>query len=154
SSELLARRDSLTPWEVMVAEDAQANAIVAFDARAAASLDGEERRFMERLNQYRLVLGLRPLQIDERCNVGSRKHSHEMVELGYFGHLSPVARNRTPTDRVRLEGFTGGVGENCIKGSCDGLGAFEGWYHSPGHHRNLIAGGPQLGVGAVNSHTM
>ncbi|MFO0980944.1 MAG: HEAT repeat domain-containing protein [Planctomycetota bacterium] len=154
STELLAKRAALTPWEVMLAEELRDAAVLCFNASCATSLDHEERRFIDRLNEYRAALGLPMLQIDERCVVAARKHSEEMVELGYFGHISPLARNRTPTDRVRLEGFAGGVGENCLKGSADGVGAFEGWYHSPGHHRNLIGGGPQVGVGATADHAM
>jgi HEAT repeat protein len=153
-ADLLRQSGRLTPWEVMVVEDALADLVDLYNERVACSLDGVEREFVAVLNRYRRVLGLVPFEVEERLNVSARKHSQEMVDLGYFGHISPVARNRGPTDRARLEGFAGGVGENCLAGQVDGRGAFEGWYRSPGHHRNLVSGGPQLGVGAVNSHAM
>lgn len=155
ADELLRRANEMTPWERMIAEDLRADAVDAFnDRRVATSLDAAELRFVAALNAYRRALGLRPLEIDERLVVASRKHSQEMADLGYFAHVSPVARNRTPGDRARLEGFSGGVGENCLAGRSDGDGAFEAWYRSPGHHRNLVSSGPQLGVGATPDHGM
>ncbi len=154
SAELLRRAGRLTPWERLEVTLARADAIELYNERCAYSLDREERRFVRVLNRYRRVLGLPPFEVEERLNAAARNHSREMVDLGYFGHISPVPRNRTPTDRVRLEGYNGGVGENCLAGRVDGRGAFEGWYHSPGHHRNLVSGGPHLGVGSVAGHSM
>ncbi|MBI4882000.1 MAG: HEAT repeat domain-containing protein [Planctomycetes bacterium] len=152
--ELLRQRERLTPWEILLLEEIQADAIDLYNASCACSLDGEERRFVAVVNAYRRALGLFPFEVEERLNVSARKHSREEVVLGYFGHISPVARNRTPTDRARREGYAGGVGENCLGGHADGAGAFEGWYHSPGHHRNLVSGGPHLGIGATRDHGM
>jgi hypothetical protein len=147
AAEILRHRKRLTPWERLVIETIVADAIDSYNAKAATSLDAVEREFVRILNSYRRTLGLRPFELEERLNVSAKKHSQEMVDLGYFGHGSPVPRNRTPSDRVRLEGYNGGVSENCLAGSGTGRGAFEGWYHSPGHHRNMIGGGPHLGVG-------
>ncbi len=153
-NELLRQRAALTPWEILQIEEALFDAVETYNHRVATSLDEVEMDFVVRLNQYRRILGLRPFELEERCNVGSRKHSQEMIDLGYFGHISPLARNRGPSDRVRLESYNGGVGENCLGGHVNGSGAFEGWYHSPGHHRNLVSRGIHLGVGAVANHSM
>lgn len=156
ATELRRHLAALTPWEAWLSEELLADAVEQFNARVASSLDRVERDFVAVVNGYRRVLGLRPFEIEERCNQAARKHSREMVDLGYFGHVSPIARNRTPTDRVRLEGYSGGVGENCLVGggAIDGRGAFEAWYHSPGHHRNLVSGGIHLGTGAADGHRM
>jgi uncharacterized protein YkwD len=154
ASELLRQPEALTPYEAYLAQDIRDTAIETLNERMALSLDVEERRFAQRLNDYRRALGLAPFELEERLDVAARKHSQEMVDLGYFGHISPVARNRSPSDRVRLEGYSGGVGENCLAGQVDGVGAFEGWYRSPGHHRNLVSGGIHLGVGATGDHAM
>jgi len=150
-ADLLRYRKKLTPWEVLQTELMLADAIEGYNETCATSLRPVERQFMRINNRYRRILGLRPFEIEERLNVAARKHSQEMVDLGYFGHISPVARNRGPSDPVRLEGYNGGVGENCLSGSASAQGAFEGWYHSPGHHRNLISGGIHLGVGVASS---
>jgi Cysteine-rich secretory protein family len=147
SAEILRHHKRLTPWEHLVIEIMIADAIDSYNSRVTVSLDGTEREFVRILNSYRRILGRRPFELEERLDVASKKHSQEMVDLGYFGHMSPVPRNRSPSDRARLEGYHGGVGENCLSGSSAARGAFEGWYHSPGHHRGMIGGGPHLGVG-------
>ncbi|MEZ5964742.1 MAG: HEAT repeat domain-containing protein [Planctomycetota bacterium] len=155
ADELLRHADQLTAWERLLVEDLRDDAIATFGREVAAtSLDVDERAFLETLNEYRRLLRLRALEPDERLVRSSRKHCEEMVRLGYFGHVSPVAERRTPTLRAKLEGFAGGVGENCLAGAVDGRGAFEGWYHSPGHHRNMVGAGPLLGVGATQDHGM
>lgn len=156
SAELLLQEKELTFWEMWVARRMQIEAMERYNRQAATSLDKEEREFIEILNGYRKMMGLHPFEVEERCVVAARKHSQEMVDLNYFGHISPVKRNRTPTDRVKLEGYGGGVGENCLgsSGYVDARGAFEGWYHSPGHHRLLISGSEQVGVGAADNHRM
>lgn len=154
--ELLIQEKQLTPWERWIARTLRIEAMERYNGEMATSLDREERAFIAILNDYRKMLGLHPFEVEERCVVAARKHSQEMVDLGYFGHVSPVRRNRSPTDRVRLESFNGGVGENCLasSGHVSARGAFEGWYHSPGHHRLLISGSPQVGVGAADGHRM
>lgn len=153
-ADLMRVQQQLTPWERWLVEEQLAEAIDIYNGQAAFSLDATEWQFVDVLNRYRRVLGLQPFEVEERMNAASRKHSQEMVDLGYFGHISPVARNSGPSDRVRLEGYGGGVGENCLGGSVDGRGAFEGWYHSPGHHRGMVSRSPHLGVGAARSHSM
>jgi len=154
AEELERNRLQLTPWERLILDELRFDAIDRYNAECASSLDDAERQFVAVVNQYRRILGRAPFEIAERLNVAARKHSREMVELGYFGHISPVARNRTPTDRVRREGYGGSVGENCLGGHADGRGAFEGWYHSPGHHRGMVGEGPHLGIGATRDHGM
>lgn len=152
--EMLTQRDRLTPWERLALEDFRADAIDRYNARCVTSVDAEERRFLAVVNDYRRALGRRPFELEERLVTSARKHSREMRDLGYFGHVSPIERHRGPTDRARLEGYGGGVGENCLGGRVDGRGAFEGWYHSPGHHRGMVSDSPEMGIGATRDHGM
>ncbi|MBI4880961.1 MAG: HEAT repeat domain-containing protein [Planctomycetes bacterium] len=118
-----------------------------YNATCASTASDEERRFVRILNDYRVMLGLRCLEMDDRLVVACRKHSQEMQDLGYFAHESPVSENRTPQMRAAREGFGGGVGENCAV-SGDAQDAFDGWYNSSGHHRLLVgAGAAQVGIG-------
>ncbi len=118
-----------------------------YNQTAPMSATDEERRFAKILNDYRVMLGLQPLELDDRLVSCCRKHSQEMQDMDYFAHESPVAENRSPNDRARKEGYGGGVLENCAVSS-DAQDAFNGWYTSSGHHRGLIAGGvTQLGIG-------
>lgn len=101
---------------------------------------------MDATNAYRVLMGKPLLEIDERLVRAARKHSQEMVDLGYFAHASPVAEHKSPGQRCALEGYSGGGAEN-IATAADGQGAFVGWYTSSGHHRNMLGGHRQFGVG-------
>jgi len=120
--------------------------IYEFNATGPLSATDDERRYARILNDYRLMLGLDAMELDDRLVVASRKHSQEMLDMSYFAHESPVAENRSPGMRAQKEGYSGGVMENCAT-SRDAQGAFDGWYTSSGHHRGLITGSKQLGIG-------
>ncbi len=121
-----------------------------YNDSCTTSLDPEERAVIDHTNEYRRMLGLRVLEIDERLARAARKHSAEMAELDYFGHESPVEAHRSPSARARLEGYGGGVAENCAGGS-NGESAFQGWYGSSGHHRNMLGSHVQIGVGRADN---
>ena len=54
---------------------------------------------------------------------------------------------RSFTDRAALAG-TSASAENIFAGSSDPHGANNGWFYSPGHHRNMFAGGHnRIGLG-------
>lgn len=147
-------RAELSPWERAVLRDHFWDALDRWNATALTSADPDEHSNYVATNKYRRTLLLAPFELDERLVVAARGHSQEMKELGYFGHDSPTEKLRTPSDRARVAGYGGGVGENCYAGGGGGRGAFEGWYHSPGHHRGMVSGGPHLGVGTDTTHTL
>jgi hypothetical protein len=121
------------------------------NATAPSIATDEERRFAAILNDYRVMLGLDPLELLDALVMAARKHSQEMHDLGYFAHESPVEGRRHPADRARLEGYSGSVLENCAV-SGDPRDAFEGWYRSSGHHRGLITDRARvLGAGQSQS---
>ncbi|MSR47771.1 MAG: hypothetical protein EXS13_12040 [Planctomycetes bacterium] len=147
-------RAELTPWERAVLRDFHWDALDEYDARALTSADLEEQANLTVLNEYRRTLLLAPFELDERMVIAARGHSQEMKDIGYFGHDSPTEKLRTPTDRVRVAGYGGGAGENCYAGGGGGRGAFEAWYHSPGHHRGMVSGGPHFGCGTDTTHAL
>jgi len=125
-------------------------AIEAYNAEAArkAELARGELENIAAVNAYRETLGLLPLEIDVRLVKAARGHSQEMARLGYFSHDSPTAGRSTFTDRMRLEGYQAGGGENILQGAQTGQQAFWIWFESPGHHRNMAAADFQsIGVG-------
>ncbi|MBL8843624.1 MAG: hypothetical protein JNL90_19035 [Planctomycetes bacterium] len=115
------------------------------------SADESERACMDATNDYRRMMGRPLLEIDERLVRAARKHSEEMDALHYFSHGSPVAANASFGGRCAREGYRGASGEN-IAGAGDGVGAFRGWYGSSGHHRNMLGGHQQFGVGRAGSY--
>jgi len=115
------------------------------------SLDDQERIVLELNNDYRWMLGRRVMEADERLIRAARDHSEEMEELGYFSHSSPRPENSSPGKRARKRGYPGGGAEN-IAGSGSGRGAFNAWYNSSGHHRNMLGRHAQIGIGRGGEH--
>lgn len=147
----LARYDAVFAREKIGLQNAQIEwneAVRKYDAdEVLTSADEEERACVLITNDYREMMGVRLLEIDERLVRAARKHSEEMVRLGYFEHYSPVAANANPGLRCAHEGFPGYGGENIAGGGRRGRDPFDGWYHSSGHHRNMLGNHQQIGVG-------
>jgi len=117
------------------------------------TVDDEERANVAAVNEYRWMMGLHCVKIDERLVRCARKHSIEMEQLDYFEHDSPTPQLKTPTLRARREGYGGGVSENIARGASTGVQAFWQWYKSSGHHRNmLMPGHTDLGCGSARHH--
>jgi hypothetical protein len=98
----------------------------------------EEMQQVAITNDYRIMMGRHALEIDPRLIESARGHSHEMTQLGYFEHESPVAANRTPQDRMRNAGYEAPGGENISLGAEAPKATHLLWYNSSGHHRNIL----------------
>jgi uncharacterized protein YkwD len=125
--------------------------ILAYNEKVATSATREERDNVLAVNEYRMMMGRHPVKIDERLVRAARGHSIEMVKLDYFAHESPTAGLRSPGERAAKEGYGGGVGENIATGAGTGREAFDLWFHSSGHHRNMISRGwTEMGCGRAS----
>lgn len=111
----------------------------------------EEVRGIRRLNELRLLLGLRPLAIDVKLCAACRDHSKDMAEKGFFSHDSPVPGKARFSDRARNFGTTASA-ENIHKGSTDGPDAITSLWHSPGHLKNMMRGWRRTGLGHYEKH--
>ena len=111
-----------------------------------AQLDPEEAAGILDLNLLRVRLGLRALAIDPKLCIAARDHSNDMRTLGFFAHESPVEGKRTPMDRAARAG-TSAHSENIAGGQSTGAGANEGWWYSPGHHKNMTGDHARVGLG-------
>jgi uncharacterized protein YkwD len=69
-----------------------------------------------------------------------------METLKFFAHESEVPGKREPWDRARNFGTTAD-GENIFMGVPDGNRANLAWFHSPGHHKNMLAVHSRIGMG-------
>jgi uncharacterized protein YkwD len=115
-------------------------------------LDALEAQQIRRLNVIRIWCGLTPLAIDLKLVDASRGHCKDMKSLNFFAHESPVSGKRTPWDRARLAG-TSASGENIAAGYNSAEAVTMGWWHSPGHFKNMMNGGfRRIGVGRVDQH--
>lgn len=123
--------------------------VEAYNRSMAHLMNRAEAANTRLVNEYREMLGLMPLEVDERLLQSARRHSKEMIDLKYHGHDSPTPHLRTPEKRMRAAGYDGwGMGENYALHYDVADKAFWGWFNSPGHHRTMTtAGYTSIGVG-------
>ena len=131
--------------------DAKSRETLTANVKTARQLNPEEARTILALNLTRNLLGLPVLAIDLRLSVAARDHSKDMLKRKFFAHESPVPGKKTPWDRARRFGTTAS-GENIALGYHDGIAANLGWFHSPGHHKNMLGAHTRVGVGRVGSY--
>ena len=86
------------------------------------------------------------MAIDPDLTGAARDHSADMESLKFFAHESPVPGKKTPGDRAQRFG-TSYSGENIAMGTIDGTAANQMWWHSPGHHKNMLGSHGRVGVG-------
>ena len=125
--------------------------VLAGNAAVARDLDPEEARGIQRLNQIRIVVGLPAQAIDRGLVTACRVHSEDMATKGFFDHESPVAGRETPWKRAEAAG-TSAAAENIAAGTESGVEAIRMWWHSPGHHRNMLGGHQRTGLGRSERH--
>jgi uncharacterized protein YkwD len=125
--------------------------VQAYNDGVSTSLTKEERACVKATNEYRMMFGLKALKVFEPLVQAARKHSEEMVRLGFFEHNSPTPANRTPAQRCQREGASYS-GENIAMGMGTGYAAFHAWYTSSGHHRNILARHNSIGIGQHQLH--
>jgi hypothetical protein len=117
---------------------------------ADTQMVGVELECAKITNEYREMQGRCILEIHKALGIAAKKHSQEMVDLSYFAHESPTPELRTPGDRVKKEGYVGPCGENICTGYGDARAAFNAWYNSSGHHRNMLSDmWNHIGLGCV-----
>jgi uncharacterized protein YkwD len=118
-----------------------------FNAMAKTDMSVQEQQCASLTNQYREMFGRRILAYNNKLVHSSQKHCKWMADVGQLSHFESDPKSRTPYDRMGLEGYTKGISENCAF-ALGAAGAFEGWRHSSGHHRNmLMPGHTEFGVG-------
>jgi uncharacterized protein YkwD len=110
-----------------------------------AKLPQAEARGIRDLNRIRLLLGLKALKIDLALCEAARDHCQDMAAKGFFAHESPVPGKRSPWDRAKNFG-TSANAENISRGAT-GAEVNQQWFHSPGHHRNMLGDHGRVGLG-------
>jgi uncharacterized protein YkwD len=105
------------------------------------------------LNDYREMLGLHLLAIEQRLFEAAQKHSEWMNQSGNMDHYQPNPATRTPSDRAKREGYDSPVSENVAFGYHTAVSVHGGWYNSSGHHRNMISKTMhEIGVGKSGTY--
>jgi len=126
--------------------DSKSREILAANALVAGQLERQEARTIAACNLTRVILGLPALAIDLKLCAAGRDHSTDMRNLKFFAHISPVEGKKEPWDRAKRFGTTA-TGENIAQGPRNGSEANDMWFHSPGHHKNMLADHKRIGVG-------
>jgi uncharacterized protein YkwD len=158
--ENLLTNASLPDWKREIISRYVSEAIMQYNKTVKHSMTKLELEAVSYGNDYRMLLGRRALEIDERLVQAGRKHSKETAKLGLHGHDEPTKGQENPQQRCKLEGYDNSVGENFSGYAPSGLEAIGasksiitpnkigGWFYSAGHHRNMISTSHrQIGVG-------
>ncbi len=125
--------------------DDAARRVLVENASLTGQVDPDAARGIAALNRLRVALGLRPLLIDPKLCLASADHSNDMRTLNFFAHESPVPGKTTSADRAKNFGASASA-EN-IAQAREPLDAIEMWWHSPGHHRNMLGDHKRVGLG-------
>ena len=107
------------------------------NAKHEGEVPAEALEGIRDLNELRSLLGLRVLLVDPKLCLACAEHSEDMKTLGFFSHQSPVRGKETPRKRAAKAGTTASS-ENISQGARTPQAVNRGWWHSPGHHVNML----------------
>ena len=111
------------------------------------TLDAEEIRFAELINQYRQANGKPRLTVSVNLNRMASWHAKDMADKNYFSHTDSLGRS--PSTRGTQCEAPSGVGENIAAGNSRDTAqeAFDAWKASSGHNQNMLNGSyKQIGI--------
>ncbi|MDZ4662749.1 MAG: CAP domain-containing protein [Pseudomonadota bacterium] len=108
----------------------------------AASLDSEERLFLELINNYRLQHNISEMKVSEALTNAAKWLSEDMATFRYFQH-QPDSQKRTMALRLSQFGYSYEkystiIAENIAAGNSEAAKTFEQWKNSPGHNTNML----------------
>lgn len=108
--------------------------------------DAAEQSVRALVDAERGKAGCTALRWDDRLARAADKHSADMANQDYFSHTSQDGRS--PSDRVKAEGYNSGAGENIAAGQETPESVMKTWMNSPGHRANILnCDYKSLGVG-------
>lgn len=114
------------------------------------TLSKTEQELFEKTNLLRSTLGLYKYKINyDLCKV-AREKAQNIIDLGYFDHLSPnLGYANDMLNRAGIEFKS--AGENLAKGKLVPSSTLLGWYNSPGHKEALLNETyKEIGIGVVD----
>ena len=101
------------------------------------SPDGEERAFLDLINDYRRKNGAGNLSSQNQLGAAADHHSQDMASKNYFSHK--LSNGDSPEKNIERFGYTGWsyFGENIAAGQETAKAAMDAWKSSPEHDRNM-----------------
>ncbi len=120
-----------------------------FTVQHARSRPDLEAKMLQLVNMEREKAGLQKLRIDPQLRDLARSHSVDMLERGYFAHVTPDGKD--PFDRMRAAGIQYfSAGENLAFGATLSI-AHRGLMESPGHRENILRPAfGRIGIGVLD----
>jgi uncharacterized protein YkwD len=106
---------------------------------AVPVLDGEERKMVALINNYRVANGQSALQLSISLTKSSAWMSKDLTNLADLSHTDSLGRD--PFVRMAAFGYTmsGHKGENVAGGYDDAASTFAQWKNSPHHNENMLS---------------
>ena len=105
-------------------------------------VDGFTRHLAERINDYRVRNGLRPLEWSNDLVELAAEHSRDMAERRTLTHEGFSDRRRRTRSRLCVE--------NVAHNFATPETLLDGWRQSPNHHRNVLDPGVErMGLAAA-----
>ncbi len=103
-------------------------------------LSGEERLFIEKINDYRKDNGLKALKVSISLSEASEMMAKDMkANPSLINHDHKDSAGRYPADRAKLFDYTDSVGENLAAGYKTAEKVFEAWKNSTEHRNNMLS---------------
>lgn len=118
----------------------------------------EETDLLSMINTERKKKGLNPLTIDQDLCRAARYHASDLANQGYFDHNTHNVKNNklkkelSTFERIGLfyKGFANT--ENIAGGSANADGTYQQWFHSEGHHKNMLnQSATKVGIGFIKN---
>lgn len=112
------------------------------------ALTAMEQQMVNLVNQDRIKLGLKPLEVDMRLVKMARMKSQDMITNNYTSHFSPIYGS--PVDMMKTLGITyNTMGEN-IAGAATVDRAYTNLMNSAGHRANILSPNyTKFGIGII-----
>lgn len=116
------------------------------DAAGIAQLQAEVLKF---INQYRVSIGLKELQMISEANLEALNHSVDMAKGDVpFGHDGFDQRVNNISKKI---GLCMASAENVAMGMVDAEQVVKMWLNSPGHKRNIEGNYTLTGIGIARA---
>lgn len=113
-----------------------------------SALTAMEQQMVNLLNQDRIKLGLKPLEVDMRLVKAARLKSQDMITKNYTSHISPTYGS--PFDMLKSMGITYKTAGENIAGAGTVERAYTNLMNSPGHRANMMNPNyTKVGIGII-----
>jgi uncharacterized protein YkwD len=107
------------------------------DGGGGYSPDGEERAFLDLINDYRRKNGAGDLSLQDQLGAAAEHHSQDMANKNYFSHQ--LSNGDSAEQNIEHFGYTDWsfIGENIAAGYETANAVMEAWKSSPDHDRGM-----------------